>query len=105
MSAPIDITVRMSTGTYIASAGAGLTKVRACNTAGPSNAAKSLGMKVFGSLFDRAELLGDGAKYGATKWRLYGKQSPECERCHGDGADPWCDYLLPCPLCQGEQTP
>lgn len=26
-----------------------------------------------------------------------------CERCHGDTRDPWCDYLLPCPLCQGEQ--
>lgn len=30
---------------------------------------------------------------------------PECPRCHGDGRDPWNDYLLPCPLCQGEQTP
>jgi hypothetical protein len=30
---------------------------------------------------------------------------PECERCHGDGRDPWNDYLLPCPLCQGNQTP
>jgi len=30
---------------------------------------------------------------------------PECPRCHGDGADPWCDGLLPCPLCQGEQRP
>lgn len=29
----------------------------------------------------------------------------ECERCHGDGRDPWNDYLLPCPLCQGEQQP
>lgn len=29
----------------------------------------------------------------------------ECERCHGDGMDPWNDYLLPCPLCQGEQHP
>ena len=28
---------------------------------------------------------------------------PTCERCHGDGMDPWCDYLMPCPLCQGEQ--
>lgn len=28
---------------------------------------------------------------------------PECERCRGDGRDPWNDYLLPCPLCQGEQ--
>lgn len=30
---------------------------------------------------------------------------PECERCHGDGMDPWCDYLMPCPCCQGEQRP
>lgn len=30
---------------------------------------------------------------------------PECERCHGDGRDPWNDYLLPCPVCQGEQRP
>lgn len=29
----------------------------------------------------------------------------ECERCRGDGMDPWNDYLLPCPLCQGEQQP
>jgi hypothetical protein len=28
----------------------------------------------------------------------------DCPRCKGDGMDPWCDYLLPCPLCQGEQT-
>ena len=27
----------------------------------------------------------------------------ECQRCHGDGMDPWNDYLLPCPACQGEQ--
>lgn len=26
-----------------------------------------------------------------------------CERCNGDGTDPMCDNLLPCPLCQGEQ--
>jgi hypothetical protein len=26
-----------------------------------------------------------------------------CDRCHGDGRDPWTDYLLPCPTCQGEQ--
>jgi hypothetical protein len=29
----------------------------------------------------------------------------ECDRCHGDGADPWTDYLMPCPACQGEQRP
>ena len=28
-----------------------------------------------------------------------------CERCHGDGTDPMCDGLLPCPECQGEQKP
>lgn len=28
-----------------------------------------------------------------------------CPRCHGDGRDPWFDYLLPCPECQGEQRP
>jgi hypothetical protein len=27
-----------------------------------------------------------------------------CERCGGDGMDPMCDYLLPCPACQGEQA-
>ena len=26
-----------------------------------------------------------------------------CDRCNNDGMDPWCDYLLPCPACQGEQ--
>jgi len=35
----------------------------------------------------------------------YDYDEPECERCQGDGRDPWCDYLLPCPLCQGEQRP
>ena len=28
-----------------------------------------------------------------------------CPRCNDDGRDPQCDYLLPCPVCQGEQTP
>ena len=26
-----------------------------------------------------------------------------CDRCNNDGRDPWTDYLLPCPACQGEQ--
>lgn len=26
-----------------------------------------------------------------------------CPHCRGDGMDPDCDWLLPCPLCQGEQ--
>ena len=29
----------------------------------------------------------------------------ECSHCLGDGMDPWNDWLLPCPLCQGEQRP
>jgi len=28
---------------------------------------------------------------------------PVCERCRGDGMDPWCDYMLPCPDCHSEQ--
>ncbi len=36
---------------------------------------------------------------------LDAREEPECERCHGDGMDPWFDYLLPCPYCQGEQRP
>ena len=28
-------------------------------------------------------------------------ESAECARCHGDGRDPWSDYLLPCPVCVG----
>lgn len=28
-----------------------------------------------------------------------------CPHCGGDGMDPACDYMLPCPLCQGEQRP
>lgn len=30
---------------------------------------------------------------------------PVCQHCHGDGMDPMCDYLLPCPACQGEHRP
>lgn len=32
----------------------------------------------------------------------YFDEDTECERCHGDGMDPWNDYLLPCPLCLGD---
>jgi len=28
-----------------------------------------------------------------------------CQHCLDDGMDPDCDYLLPCPVCQGEQQP
>lgn len=31
------------------------------------------------------------------------RDEPSCERCHGDGMGPWVDYLMPCPLCQGEK--
>lgn len=46
---------------------------------------------------DGADLLGDPDEY----WEEEGT----CDRCHGDGRDPQCDYLLPCPACQGEQQP
>jgi hypothetical protein len=26
-----------------------------------------------------------------------------CDRCGGDTMDPYTDYLLPCPVCMGEQ--
>ncbi len=29
----------------------------------------------------------------------------ECPRCHGDGMDPWCDYLFSCPECGGRDAP
>lgn len=44
-----------------------------------------------------ADLLGDPDDYDEEDF--------VCERCRGDGMDPMCDYLLPCPECQGEQTP
>lgn len=25
-----------------------------------------------------------------------------CSYCHGTGGDPWNDYILPCPKCDGE---
>lgn len=30
-----------------------------------------------------------------------GPDELECPRCRGDGRDPWTDYLMPCPLCEG----
>jgi hypothetical protein len=41
-------------------------------------------------------------EYGDDDWL---DDEPACERCHGDGMDPMCDHLLPCPACQGEQRP
>lgn len=42
-----------------------------------------------------ADLMGDPDEYDFDV----------CPRCHDDGRDPYSDYLLPCPECQGEQTP
>lgn len=25
-----------------------------------------------------------------------------CKHCNGNGTDPWCDHLLPCPTCGGD---
>ena len=33
------------------------------------------------------------------------EDEPVCARCHGDGMDPWNDYLFECPECQGRQQP
>lgn len=30
------------------------------------------------------------------------EQDDVCPRCHGDGMYPWNDYLLPCPMCDGD---
>jgi hypothetical protein len=45
-------------------------------------------------LDDGEELMGDPDEYDMDV----------CPRCHDDGMDPDCDYLLPCPECQGEQS-
>jgi len=50
-----------------------------------------------GEDFDGEELMGDPDEYDYDE--------PVCERCHGDGMDPWNDYLFECPNCQGRQTP
>ena len=46
---------------------------------------------------DGDDLLGDPDEYDYDE--------PVCARCHGDGMDPWNDYLLDCPECQGRQQP
>lgn len=48
-------------------------------------------------LDDGADLLGDPDEYDEEDF--------VCERCRDDGRDPYSDYLLPCPVCQREQTP
>lgn len=37
---------------------------------------------------------------GDADWIGY-DDTPQCPRCRGDGIDPDCDYLLPCPDCGG----
>lgn len=37
--------------------------------------------------------------------RLEPERDDECERCHGDGMDPWNDCMLPCPACGGRDAP
>jgi hypothetical protein len=44
-------------------------------------------------LDDYDDLMGDPDEYDMDV----------CSHCHDDGRDPDCDYLLPCPVCQGEQ--
>lgn len=44
-----------------------------------------------------------GSRLDRTVRRLLDdERDDECPRCHGDGMDPWNDYLLPCPLCEGD---
>ena len=58
-----------------------------------------------GQLFpERETACGHGCN-GCEDCTDYEDDEAVCERCHGDGADPWTDYLLPCPACQGEQQP
>ena len=54
-----------------------------------------------GTLGQRLDDIDGSAGFGDDDY----DDEPECERCRGDGMDPECDYLLPCPLCQGEQRP
>jgi hypothetical protein len=46
-------------------------------------------------LDDGSDLLGDPDEYDYDV----------CDRCGGDGMDPWNDYLFECPQCQGRQQP
>lgn len=39
---------------------------------------------------------------GRDEYADYDDEPDECPHCHGDGRDPDCDYLLPCPLCLGD---
>jgi hypothetical protein len=46
-------------------------------------------------LDDGSDLLGDPDEYDYDV----------CDRCGGDGMDPWNDYMFECPDCQGRQQP
>lgn len=50
---------------------------------------------------DDDDLMGDPDEYDED----YGEEELDCPQCWGDGRDPDADYLLPCPVCQGEQRP
>lgn len=44
----------------------------------------------------------DGPKPPALEWDDEDDESADkCPHCRGDGMDPDCDYLLPCPDCGG----
>lgn len=49
------------------------------------------GVAAVGTLLDRT-----------VRRLLDDERDDECPRCHGDGMDPWNDYLLPCPMCEGD---
>jgi hypothetical protein len=40
---------------------------------------------------------------GDEDW-LDDERDDECPRCHGDGMDPWNDYLFACPECGGRDS-
>lgn len=46
-------------------------------------------------LDDGEDLMGDPDEYDMDG----------CPHCNDDGTDPMTDWLLPCPVCQGEQQP
>lgn len=47
----------------------------------------------------------DSGCNGCDECADYEDDDRECDRCHGEGMDPWNDRLLPCPACQGGQRP
>jgi hypothetical protein len=63
----------------------------------PEEAAEDLAYRETEQELYDDELMGDPDEYDYDE--------PVCERCHGDGMDPWNDYLFECPNCQGRQTP